>query len=69
VHYDGLLRPSEIKIHSLGLWVRIYDLPPTMMKEGVAKVLGGQLGRFIKMDNRFPGYLRVRVEYPLEKPL
>jgi hypothetical protein len=41
VHYDGLLRPSEIKIHSLGFWVRFYDLPPAMMKEGVAKVLGG----------------------------
>jgi hypothetical protein len=69
VHNDGLLRPSEIKILTLGLWVRFYDLPPAMMKEGVAKVLGGQLDRFIKMDSRYPGYLRVRVEYPLEKPL
>jgi hypothetical protein len=31
VYYDGLLIPSEINIHSLGLWVRFYDLPPAMM--------------------------------------
>jgi hypothetical protein len=40
-----------------------------MMKETFAKQLGGQLGKFIKMDVRFPGYMRVRVEYPLNKAL
>jgi hypothetical protein len=58
VHYDGLMRPLEIKIQTLGLWVRFYDLPPAMLKEGVAKQLGGggQLGKFIRMDCRYPGY-------------
>jgi hypothetical protein len=32
VHHDGLCRPSEIKIQTIGLWIRFYDLPPAMMK-------------------------------------
>jgi hypothetical protein len=36
-----------------------------MMKETFAR----QLGRYAKMDSRYPGYLRVRVEFPLAKPL
>jgi hypothetical protein len=44
VHYDGLSRPSEVRIETIQLWVRFYDLPPTMMKETYAKQLGGQLG-------------------------
>jgi hypothetical protein len=41
VHYDGLVRPSEIWIESISLWVRFYDLPMMTMKEIVAKQLGG----------------------------
>jgi hypothetical protein len=68
-HYDGLVRPSEISIKSLRLWVRFYDMPPTMMKSCFANQLGGQLGTMITSDSRYPGYLQVRLEYPLEKPL
>jgi hypothetical protein len=38
-----------------------------MMKEAVARQLGGQLGKYIKMDCRYPGYMRVCVEFPLNK--
>jgi hypothetical protein len=58
-HYDGLARPSEIRITTITLWIRFYDLPHAMMKEGFAKESSGQLGL------RYPGYMRVRVEYPL----
>jgi hypothetical protein len=27
VHYDGLVRPSQIRIEAIGLWIRFYDLP------------------------------------------
>jgi hypothetical protein len=37
VHYDGMTRPSEVCIDSIGLWVRLYDLPPVMMKEAVGR--------------------------------
>jgi hypothetical protein len=68
-HYDGSVRPSEIRIESLDLWVRFYDLPPAMMKENIARMLGEQVGSFIRMDTRYPGYLRVRLAYLLTKPL
>jgi hypothetical protein len=69
VHYDGLTRPSEISIKSIGMWVRFYDLPSAMMKEQVSKQLGGQLGRYLRMDCRYPWYMCIRVDYPLGKPL
>jgi hypothetical protein len=68
-HYDGIMCPSEIRIKSLGMWVRFYDLPPAMMREVVAIQLGGLLERYIKMDCRYLGYMRIRVDYPLGKPL
>jgi hypothetical protein len=40
-----------------------------MMKEACVKQLGGQLGRYMKIDSRYPGYLRTRVDFPLSKPL
>jgi hypothetical protein len=69
VHYDGMTRPSEVCIDSIGMWVRLYDLPPIMMKEGVAKQLSVDLAEYIKMDSRFPGYMCVRALFPLKKAL
>jgi hypothetical protein len=40
-----------------------------MMKEVFAKQLSGQLGKFLKMNLRFTGYMCVGVEYPLHKAL
>jgi hypothetical protein len=37
VHYDGLIRPSEVRIEAIALWIRLYDLPPMMMKEAIAR--------------------------------
>jgi hypothetical protein len=69
MHYDGYSRPLEIRVESIGLWIRQYDLPLVMMKEPVAKMLGRQIGTFIKMDSSYPGYMRVRVDFPLNKAL
>jgi hypothetical protein len=69
VHYDGLCRSSEVRINTFQVWVCFYDLPPMMMKEAFAKQLGGQIGTYIRMDNRYPSYLRVRVEFSLSKAL
>jgi hypothetical protein len=64
VHYDGLTRPSEVYIDAIAVWVRLYDLPPVMMKEAVARQLGAELGEFIKMDSWFPRYMRVWLLFP-----
>ncbi|KAK3122179.1 hypothetical protein QOZ80_8BG0666110 [Eleusine coracana subsp. coracana] len=69
VDYNGIVRPSEVTIDSIALWVRFYDLPPVMMNEDFTVKLGGQLGGYIKMDKRYSGYLRVRVKFPLGKAL
>jgi hypothetical protein len=31
VHYDGLARPSEVQIESIGLWICFYDLLTAMI--------------------------------------
>jgi hypothetical protein len=51
------------------MWVQFYDLLSAMMKEPVTKQLGEQLERYVKMDCKYPGYMRVHIEFPLEKPL
>jgi hypothetical protein len=65
VHYDGFLIPSEVKIESIPMWIMLYDLPAAMMKESYAR----QLGKFVKMDTRFPGYLRIRLDFLLVRAL
>jgi hypothetical protein len=40
-HYDGCTKPSEVRITSIALWIRHYDLPQTMMKENFAQQYGG----------------------------
>jgi hypothetical protein len=69
IHYDGFIRPSEVKIDTIQMWVRLYDLPTAMMKETCGMQLGSQIGRYIRIDSRFPRYMRIRVDYPLAKPL
>jgi hypothetical protein len=67
VHYDGLARPTEVRIESLSMWIHLYDSPPAMM-EMFAKQLSGQLGSYIKLAVRYPCYMPVRVDYPLTSP-
>lgn len=69
VEYDELTRPSEIKINTIGLWVRFYDLPPVMMNKDVGEKMGRNLGEVVRVDTRFSGYLRVRVKFPLDQAL
>jgi hypothetical protein len=59
----------KIRITSIALWIMLYDLPEAMMKEIFAKQIGCQLGKYIKINTRFPSYMRVRVEYPLHMAL
>jgi hypothetical protein len=54
MHYDGLARPSEVCIDNIGMWVHFYDLPPAMMKETFAKHQGVQIGKYVKLDTRYP---------------
>ncbi|KAK3132533.1 hypothetical protein QOZ80_6AG0524010 [Eleusine coracana subsp. coracana] len=51
------------------MWIRLYDLPPVMMNKDAAERLGEQIGRVIKVDLQYPSYLRIRVDFALEKCL
>ncbi|TVU06554.1 hypothetical protein EJB05_49775, partial [Eragrostis curvula] len=67
--YDGLRRPSDVKIESIALWVRIYDIPETKMTTGYARKLGEKLGEILEVGGAVRDFLRVRVDFPLEKAL
>lgn len=67
VAYDGIRRISEVAINSIALWVRIYDIPITMITEGFARALGGKIGRVLEVGHAVNNYKRVRVDFALEK--
>jgi hypothetical protein len=69
VAVDDFVRPSEVAMESINLWVWFYDLSKAMMKEQVARKLGELVGRVISVDTTFPTYLRARIVFPLSKPL
>jgi hypothetical protein len=39
VQYDGLTKLSEVTIESILLWIRIYDIPVSMMTKAFVTVL------------------------------
>lgn len=74
MEYDRKLRPLEIVLDSLPMWVRIYDLPLSLMTKAMGQTLRSRLGRVRKVhvDSRgqaWHDFMRVRVEYLAHKPL
>ena len=69
VPYDGIRRFSDVVINSIALWVRIYDIPETMMTDGFARALGANLGRVLEVGQAIQNYKRVKVDFPLEKAI
>ncbi|CAO2045268.1 unnamed protein product [Urochloa humidicola] len=69
VAYDGVQRVSEISIESLPMWVRIYDIPVKRATTGFARVLGAKIGKVLEVGELRKNYKRVRMDFPLEKPL
>ena len=56
-------------IESIGLWIRIYDIPVDMMTEGFVRALGGKLGRVIQVGEAVQDYKRVKIDFSLAKPI
>ncbi|CAN6234586.1 unnamed protein product [Urochloa humidicola] len=69
VPYDGLRRISEIAIDTIGLWVRIYDIPIGMMTDGFVRALGAKVGKVLEIGGAIKDYKRVKVDFPLDKAL
>jgi len=69
VPYDGVCRFSDVVINSIALWIRIYDIPETMIMDGFARALGSKLGNVLEVGQAIQNYKRVKVDFPLEKAI
>jgi hypothetical protein len=73
--YDGMSPAREMKINLMPIWVRILDLPISMMTQQWGEALGKKYFghvREVGKDNRghvWASFLRVRVEHDVEKPI
>ena len=48
--FDGSVRPSDMVFDSMDVWVRVLDLPMDYMNKVYGEVIGGWIGRFIKVE-------------------
>lgn len=69
VPYDGITQAAEVEFNTIALWVRFFYLPEFMITENFGKSLGGKLGEVLEFGGAFRNFLRVRVAFPLLKPL
>lgn len=69
VAYDGITQVSSVAFDSIPLWIRLYDLPPALRTKGFAEKLGSQVATVIMKDLWYPMYVRIRIQFPLEKAL
>jgi hypothetical protein len=69
VPYDVVPPLSTVVINTVGLWVRLYDLPAALRKDDYVHMLGMRLGKVQKIDLGFSSYVRVRVLFPLANAL
>jgi hypothetical protein len=69
VAIDEFVRPSEVDMEAINMWVRFCDPLKALLKEQFARKLSVSLGSVVSVDTSLPTYLRVRVSFPLAKPL
>ncbi|KAL8531535.1 hypothetical protein ACS0TY_008217 [Phlomoides rotata] len=66
--------PLQVSLNKLRYWVQVHDLPVGAFSEGVGRVLGNYIGRFVLYDDTNRGavwraYMRIRVEIDVAEPL
>ena len=74
VAVDGSARPGDVEVAHMPMWARIYDAPPIMLFESVARALGAELGEVLEVDANKDGriwgnYMRVRVNHDVDEPI
>ena len=50
VEVDGSTNPEAVEVAHMPIWARIYDAPPIMFFESVARKLGAELGEVLEVD-------------------
>ncbi|XP_019182742.1 PREDICTED: uncharacterized protein LOC109177752 [Ipomoea nil] len=68
------VRPTEVELNSVDMWVQLYDLPLGYTSDVVLEQAANFIGSFVKVDDRFAGaqwktFHRVRVSILVDKPL
>ena len=63
-----MTRLSEVTIESIGLWIRIYDVPVDMT-DGFVRALGGKVGRVVLVGDAVQDYKRVKIDFSLAKTI
>lgn len=71
---DKAIKPSDLEIFYLPIWVRFYDIPfKGRDNEANAMILGNSIGRFMEMERqskiRFEKSLGIRVQLDVREPL
>jgi hypothetical protein len=69
VFYDGLARVLTVPIETISLWIRIYNIPITMLTAAFVSALGAKVGRVLEVGEAVKDSQRVRVEFALIDPL
>ncbi|KAF8676229.1 hypothetical protein HU200_047100 [Digitaria exilis] len=69
VRYDGFTRLSEVKIESIPLWIRIYDVPVGMISTAFMSAVASKVGRVMEIGEEVRDFKRVRVYFELAKAL
>lgn len=74
VAMDGGARPGDIEVAQMPIWARIYDAPPIMLFESVARQLGAELGEVLEVDadreGRISGdYMHVPINHDVDEPI
>ncbi|XBI80294.1 hypothetical protein VPH35_089506 [Triticum aestivum] len=74
VRVDGSARPGDVEVAHMPIWARIFDAPPIMFFESVARKLGEQLGEVIEVDADRDGRIwgesiRIRIKQDVDEPL
>lgn len=71
---QGNLKPSEMNLFALPMWVRVYNLPfKGRLNLNNVEALGKKLGEFVKMDSSgslgIDKSIRLRIKIDVRKPL
>ena len=72
--FDANLRPTDVVLNHMLIWVRIKNLPFGLMNKSWGEELAGKIGKVEKVDADSNGrawgpYLRAKVRIDITKPL
>lgn len=69
----GGIQPSKVCFDSVGIWIRLYDLPQAVRSEKCIRKIGAQCGEVLEIDSQslegFGRSVRIKVLIDISKPV